>query len=154
TTVDAVAREDLAGHVRAARDPPRDPRRRRVRRHLGRRLAPARDRHRRVPARALGLPHRRGVREAAREAQAERVVRDETAFGKTACEASAWHARGNAGPAVTVAELRKTYVVPEREAGLRHALRSLVRRRTREVKAVTGSRSRSAPAGWSASSAR
>jgi ABC-2 type transport system ATP-binding protein len=44
----------------------------------------------------------------------------------------------SAGPAVTVDELRKTYVVPEREAGLRHALRSLVRRRTREVKAVDG----------------
>src|SRR2546423_11571517 len=44
----------------------------------------------------------------------------------------------SAEPVVTVAELRKSYVVPEREAGLRHALRSLVRRRTREVKAVDG----------------
>ena len=41
-------------------------------------------------------------------------------------------------PAVLVADLRKTFVVPEREAGLRHALRSLVRRRTREVRAVDG----------------
>src|SRR5204863_6804088 len=39
---------------------------------------------------------------------------------------------------VHVADLRKTFVVPEREAGLRHALRSLVRRRTREVLAVDG----------------
>src|SRR2546423_1101889 len=44
----------------------------------------------------------------------------------------------SAEPVVTVAELRKSYVVPEREAGLRHALRSLVRRRTREVPAVGG----------------
>ena len=40
--------------------------------------------------------------------------------------------------AIQVRELRKTFVVPEREAGLRHALRSLVRRRTREVLAVDG----------------
>jgi ABC-2 type transport system ATP-binding protein len=43
-----------------------------------------------------------------------------------------------AEPAVHVAELRKTFSVPEREAGLGHALRSLVRRRTREVRAVDG----------------
>ena len=35
-----------------------------------------------------------------------------------------------------VAELRKTFFVPEREAGLRAAVRSLVRRKTREVRAV------------------
>ena len=39
-------------------------------------------------------------------------------------------------PTVRVAELRKTFFVPEREAGLRAAVRSLVRRKTREVKAV------------------
>jgi ABC-2 type transport system ATP-binding protein len=41
-------------------------------------------------------------------------------------------------PAVHVAELRKTFDVPEREAGLRAATKSLVRRTTREVKAVDG----------------
>ncbi len=39
-------------------------------------------------------------------------------------------------PAIHVKNLRKTYVVPEREAGLKAALRSLVRRTAREVKAV------------------
>ena len=38
--------------------------------------------------------------------------------------------------AITVTELGKTYVVPEREGGVRAALVALVRRRTREVKAV------------------
>jgi ABC-2 type transport system ATP-binding protein len=37
---------------------------------------------------------------------------------------------------IHVADLRKTFIVPEREAGLRAALRSLVRRKTREVRAV------------------
>ena len=37
-----------------------------------------------------------------------------------------------------VAELRKTFFVPEREPGLRAAVRSLVRRKTREVRAVDG----------------
>jgi ABC-2 type transport system ATP-binding protein len=41
-------------------------------------------------------------------------------------------------PAIHVAELRKTYFVPEREAGLRAAMRSLVVRKTRAVKAVDG----------------
>jgi len=39
---------------------------------------------------------------------------------------------------VRVAELCKTFLVPEREPGLRAALRSLVRRKTREVRAVDG----------------
>jgi ABC-2 type transport system ATP-binding protein len=39
-------------------------------------------------------------------------------------------------PAVKVDHLVKTYVVPEREAGMKAALQSLVRRKTREVKAV------------------
>jgi ABC-2 type transport system ATP-binding protein len=38
--------------------------------------------------------------------------------------------------AIHVSRLSKTYFVPEREAGLRAALKSLVRRRNREVKAV------------------
>ena len=38
--------------------------------------------------------------------------------------------------AVHVAELRKTFDVPERDSGLRAAMKSLVRRKTREVKAV------------------
>ncbi len=40
--------------------------------------------------------------------------------------------------AVHVAGLSKTFVVPEREAGLGAAARSLFRRRTREVRAVDG----------------
>jgi ABC-2 type transport system ATP-binding protein len=40
--------------------------------------------------------------------------------------------------AVHVADLRKTFEVPEREAGLKAATKSLVRRKTREVKAVDG----------------
>jgi ABC-2 type transport system ATP-binding protein len=43
-----------------------------------------------------------------------------------------------AEPAVKVAELNKTFLVPERDAGLRAAARSLVRRRNREVRAVDG----------------
>jgi ABC-2 type transport system ATP-binding protein len=39
-------------------------------------------------------------------------------------------------PAVDVKALEKVFEVPEREAGLREATRSLVRRRTREVRAV------------------
>jgi ABC-2 type transport system ATP-binding protein len=40
--------------------------------------------------------------------------------------------------AITVTELGKTYVVPEREGGVRAALVALVKRRTREVEAVAG----------------
>jgi ABC-2 type transport system ATP-binding protein len=39
-------------------------------------------------------------------------------------------------PAITVRDLAKTYVVPEREGGLKAALTSLLRRQTREVQAV------------------
>ncbi len=39
---------------------------------------------------------------------------------------------------IQVASLRKTYQVPEREAGLAAAVRSLVRRKTKDVKAVDG----------------
>ncbi len=39
---------------------------------------------------------------------------------------------------VHVEELCKVFTVPEREAGLRHAAKGLVRRRTREVRAVDG----------------
>jgi len=41
-------------------------------------------------------------------------------------------------PAVRVAGLNKTFLVPEREAGLRAAVKSLVRRQHREVRAVDG----------------
>ena len=41
-------------------------------------------------------------------------------------------------PAIRARDLRKTYVVSERDAGAAAALRSLVRRRTREVAAVDG----------------
>jgi ABC-2 type transport system ATP-binding protein len=40
-------------------------------------------------------------------------------------------------PAITVTDLGKTYVVPEREGGVRAALGALVRRRTKDVHAVT-----------------
>src|SRR5260221_14541232 len=39
------------------------------------------------------------------------------------------------GPAIHVEALRKTFKVPVREAGLRAAVKSLVRRETREVRA-------------------
>ncbi len=39
-------------------------------------------------------------------------------------------------PAIVVDRLRKTYVVPEREGGIKAAVAALVRRRTREVEAV------------------
>ena len=41
-------------------------------------------------------------------------------------------------PAVHVADLRKTFSVPVREAGLTAAAKSLVRRESREIKAVDG----------------
>jgi ABC-2 type transport system ATP-binding protein len=41
-------------------------------------------------------------------------------------------------PVVRVADLRKTFVVPEREAGLAAAFRSLFRRKTKDVNAVDG----------------
>ena len=41
-----------------------------------------------------------------------------------------------ADPAVRVADLNKTFLVPERDAGFRAAARSLVRRKHREVRAV------------------
>jgi ABC-2 type transport system ATP-binding protein len=41
-------------------------------------------------------------------------------------------------PVVRVGELRKVFRVPEREAGLRASLASLVRRRTRDVRAGDG----------------
>ena len=41
-----------------------------------------------------------------------------------------------AEPAVRVAELNKTFFVPEREAGLRASVKSLIRRKHREVRAV------------------
>ena len=41
-------------------------------------------------------------------------------------------------PVVHVRDLRKTFEVPERDAGLKAATKGLVRRKTREVKAVDG----------------
>ena len=41
-------------------------------------------------------------------------------------------------PDITVTDLGKTYVVPEREGGVKAALSSLVHRRTRQVEAVAG----------------
>lgn len=41
-------------------------------------------------------------------------------------------------PAIYVRDLSKTYVVPEREAGLQASIRSLVHRQSREVNAVDG----------------
>jgi viologen exporter family transport system ATP-binding protein len=45
---------------------------------------------------------------------------------------------GVTAPDIDVAELRKTFVVPVREAGLRAAVRGLVRRRHSQVEAVAG----------------
>jgi viologen exporter family transport system ATP-binding protein len=47
-------------------------------------------------------------------------------------------AEGDAQPAIHVADLRKTFRVPVREAGLLAAVKSLVRRESREVHAVEG----------------
>jgi ABC-2 type transport system ATP-binding protein len=44
----------------------------------------------------------------------------------------------SAGPVIRVEDLRKVYVVPEREQGLRAAVRSLFKRRYRNVSAVDG----------------
>src|ERR687897_698873 len=41
-------------------------------------------------------------------------------------------------PSIQVRDLRKTYVVPEREGGVRAATTSLFRRRTKSVEAVAG----------------
>jgi ABC-2 type transport system ATP-binding protein len=41
-------------------------------------------------------------------------------------------------PVIRVADLRKSYEVPEREAGLRASVKSLLRRQTKEVVAVAG----------------
>src|SRR5688572_2994641 len=38
-------------------------------------------------------------------------------------------------PAINVDHLQKSFIVPEREAGLRAAMKSLVRRKSKEVKA-------------------
>ena len=43
-----------------------------------------------------------------------------------------------AQPAVSVASLQRTFLVPEREAGMRAAIGSLVKRKTRAVRAVDG----------------
>ena len=43
-----------------------------------------------------------------------------------------------AEPVVRLAAPRKTFEVPERDVGLRQAVKSLVRRCTREVRAVDG----------------
>src|SRR5581483_10105962 len=66
--VDAVGREGVAGDVRAAREPPPDPERRRAR--VGRRVAAARDRRRLDPARARRVQGGRAIREEARQAEA------------------------------------------------------------------------------------
>jgi ABC-2 type transport system ATP-binding protein len=47
-------------------------------------------------------------------------------------------AHGATGAAIRVRDLRKTYDVPERESGLRASARSLFRRQTKEVVAVSG----------------
>ncbi|HEY2916319.1 MAG TPA: ATP-binding cassette domain-containing protein [Candidatus Limnocylindrales bacterium] len=52
--------------------------------------------------------------------------------------ATASQAGDSSAPAIRVRDLRKTFFVPVREGGLRAALRSLVRRKTRAVTAVDG----------------
>src|SRR5438270_11077761 len=41
-------------------------------------------------------------------------------------------------PTIEVRDLRKTFVIPEREAGLAASVRSLIRRKTKQVQAVSG----------------
>jgi ABC-2 type transport system ATP-binding protein len=48
------------------------------------------------------------------------------------------HPSTPSSPAIVVRDLRKVYVVPERESGLKSAMGSLFRRRTRDVVAVGG----------------
>ncbi len=60
-------------------------------------------------------------------------------FPSTASPAASYGPHGpSAAAAIRVHQLRKVYTVHEREAGLLASLRSLVRRRTREVAAVDG----------------
>ena len=66
---------DLAGDVRARRDPRGDPRRCWALDDVGRDLAAAPDRRGRGPGRAVGVPAWRDLREEARQIEAERVVR-------------------------------------------------------------------------------
>src|SRR4029453_19056919 len=72
--VDAGDREDLARDLRAARLPCGDPGGRGADRALGRDLAAARDRRGLGAARAVGLPHRRALRQAARKAEAVGMI--------------------------------------------------------------------------------
>ena len=72
--VDAVDREDLAGHLCAARDPRRDPRRRRPLNPVGQYMAAAGARRRAIPLGLFVFSARRALRQAAREAQAVRVI--------------------------------------------------------------------------------
>src|SRR5205085_2298292 len=58
------------------------------------------------------------------------------AAGGEAEEAGSFPFETMAGPVVHVSELTKVFRVPEREAGLTAAARSLIRRRWREVRAV------------------
>src|SRR5204862_3043272 len=71
--VDASAREDLAGDLRAAGLPERDPRGSGDCRPLARHLAAAHHRCRVGTARPLGLPPRRALREEARKAEEVRM---------------------------------------------------------------------------------
>ena len=64
----------LPGHLRAARDPRRDPQRRSGRRALGRHLATARARGGLHSPRAAGVRRRRALRQAPREAETLRLI--------------------------------------------------------------------------------
>ncbi len=112
--VDAGDRDDLARHVRARRHPGGDPRGAGADCDVGRAVAADDHRGRLDSARAVGLLAWRAVREEAREA--EEV--------------------GMSDAAVQVDGLLKVFDVPEREPGLVAAAKSLVRRKTREVRAV------------------
>ena len=137
-------REDLARDVRARRHPRGDPRGPGPHRDVGRAVAADHHRRRLDPARPLGLLARRAVREEAREAEEERL--SERAAGREPESRSSQSAYVLARPggcvasmsehAVLVDHLEKVFDVPERDPGLVAATKGLVRRKTREVRAV------------------
>src|SRR5581483_6429104 len=103
--LDAVDREDLAGDVRAARQPAAGAARHRSR--VGRRVAAARDRRVLDPDRARRLQGRRAVREEARQAQALRMI--ELRVVATDADYESWAAiktRVIPGEAITAEQLR------------------------------------------------
>ena len=114
--VDAGAVEDLARHVRARGHPRRDPRRRRPGHDVGRDLAAADHRGSVGTARPVGVPPWRGVREEAREAEAQ-WLSDASSTSRSSAR-------------------RSTFPSARPDCGM--PSKGLLRRRMREVRAVDG----------------